>query len=377
MYPTVDSRPKGYPLNNRFQPAQTNIAFLSATPQHHPEEKDSLKKWSAIILVFGLLALTAGWLAYVDLMHYAAAPSESGGRPEKKIVAIEKGQNFRQTTLLLQSQQLIDHPFKFRLLARLQGKDKQIQAGEYLLSADMPPGDILEVLVNGKVRLYKVTVPEGSTLKQIAAIVENAGLANRAAFLSTATDADFVREKGIDGETFEGYLFPETYFFPKNTAAREIITAMVDRFRSVFTEAWKKRAADIGLSVHQVLTLASIIEKETGAPSERPTISSVFHNRLRRGMRLQTDPTVIYGIDDFDGNLTRKHLATHTPYNTYLISGLPPGPIANPGRAAIEAALYPADTAYLYFVSKKDGTHQFSTTFADHNRAILTYQLKK
>jgi UPF0755 protein len=315
---------------------------LSATPQHHPGERDSLKKWSAIILVFGLLALTAGWLAYVDLIRYAAAPSESGGRPEKKIVAIEKGQNFRQTTLLLQSQQLIDHPFKFRLLARLQGKDKLIQAGEYLLSAGMPPGAILEVLVNGKVRLYKVTVPEGSTLKQIAAIVENAGLATRAAFLSAATDADFVREKGIDAETFEGYLFPETYFFPKNTAAREVITAMVDRFRSVFTETWKKRSADIG-----------------------------------RGMRLETDPTVIYGIDDFDGNLTRKHLATHTPYNTYLINGLPPGPIANPGRAAIEAALYPADTAYLYFVSKKDGTHQFSTTFADHNRAILTYQLKK
>jgi UPF0755 protein len=227
------------------------------------------------------------------------------------------------------------------------------------------------------VRLYKVTVPEGSTLKQIAAIVESAGLATRAEFLSVAADADFVREKGIDAGTFEGYLFPETYFFPKNTAAREVITAMVDRFRSVFTEAWKKRAADIGLSVHQVLTLASIIEKETGAPSERPIISSVFHNRLRRGMRLETDPTVIYGIDDFDGNLTRKHLATPTPYNTYLISGLPPGPIASPGRAAIEAALYPADTAYLYFVSKKDGTHQFSKTFADHNRAILTYQLKK
>jgi hypothetical protein len=154
---------------------------LSATPQHHPGEQDSLKKWSVIILVFGLLALTAGWLAYVDLMRYAAAPSESGGRSEKKIVAIEKGQNFRQTTLLLQSQQLIDHPFKFRLLARLQGKDKQIQAGEYLLSADMPPGDILAVLVNGKVRLYKVTVPEGSTLKQIAAIVEDAGLTTRAA----------------------------------------------------------------------------------------------------------------------------------------------------------------------------------------------------
>jgi UPF0755 protein len=336
-----------------------------------------LNKWCGIILVIGLLTLAAGWLAYVDLMRYAAAPADTDGQLEKKIVAIEKGQNFKQTTLLLQSQQLIEHPFKFRLLARLQGKDKQIQAGEYLLSAAMPPGDILAVLVNGKVRLYKFTVPEGSTLKQIATIVEKAGLTTRAKFLSAAADADFVREKGIDADSFEGYLFPETYFFPKNTSASEVIAAMVDRFRSVFTDTWEKRAADIGLSVHQVITLASIIEKETGAPSERPIISSVFHNRLQRGMRLETDPTVIYGIDDFDGNLTRKHLTTHTPYNTYLISGLPPGPIANPGRAAIEAALYPAETPYLYFVSKKDGTHQFSTTLADHNRAILTYQLKK
>jgi len=347
------------------------------TPQHHPGEQDSLKKWSGIIFVVGLLTLAAGWLAYVDIIHYAATPAGADGQPEKKIIAIEKGQNFKQTTLLLQSQQLIEHPFKFRLLARLEGKDKQVQAGEYLLSADMPPGDILEVLVNGKVRLYKFTVPEGSTLKQIAAIVETAGLVTRAEFLSAAADADFVRENGIDAGSFEGYLFPETYFFPKNTAARKVIAVMVDRLRSVFTETWKKRAADIGLSVHQVLTLASIIEKETGAPSERPIISSVFHNRLRRGMRLETDPTVIYGIDNFDGNLTRKHLATPTPYNTYLISGLPPGPIANPGQAAIEAALYPVDTPYLYFVSKKDGTHQFSKTLTDHNRAILTYQLKK
>jgi UPF0755 protein len=347
------------------------------TPQHHPGEQDSLKKWSGIVFFVGFLTLAAGWLAYVDIIHYAATPAGADGQPKKKIIAIKKGQNFKQTALLLESQQLIEHPFKFRLLARLEGKDKQIQAGEYLLSADMPPGDILEMLVNGKVRLYKFTVPEGSTLKQIAAIVETAGLVTRAEFLSAAADADFVRENGIDAGSFEGYLFPETYFFPKNTAARKVIEVMVDRLRSVFTETWKKRAADIGLSVHQVLTLASIIEKETGAPSERPIISSIFHNRLRRGMRLETDPTVIYGIDDFDGNLTRKHLATPTPYNTYLISGLPPGPIASPGRAAIEAALYPADTPYLYFVSKKDGTHQFSTTFADHNRAILTYQLKK
>ena len=337
-----------------------------------------MKKWFGIILVFGLLALAAGWLAYVDLMHYAAAPAEAGGQPEKKLVAIEKGQNFRQTTLLLQSQQLIEHPFKFRLLARLQGKDKQIQAGEYLLSANMPPGDILEVLVNGKVRLYKVTVPEGSTLKQIAAIVENAGLATRAEFLSVAADADFVREKGIDAGTFEGYLFPETYFFPKNTAAREVITALVDRFRSVFTETWKKRAADIGLSVHQVLTLASIIEKETGAGFERPKIAAVFIERLKRNMRLQTDPTIIYGLGEgYDGNIRTRDLKLDTPYNTYLNAGLTPTPIALPGLASIHAALHPAPSDALYFVSRGDGTHQFSATLEEHNAAVRRFQLNQ
>lgn len=336
-----------------------------------------MKKWIGILVVLCLLALAAGWLAFIDLRRYAATPAETGARSDGQIVTVAKGQTFGRTAHLLHAQHLIEHPFKFRLLARLQGQDKQIQAGEYLLSAAMSPADILEALVNGKVRLYKFTVPEGSNLKQIAAVVDAAGLVSQAEFLGAAADSEFSAEKGIAAATFEGYLFPDTYFFPKNASAHAIITVMVDRLRSEMTPAWEKRAADIGLSVHQVLTLASIIEKETGAAAERPIISSVFHNRLRRGMRLETDPTVIYGIENFDGNLTRKHLTTPTPYNTYLIGGLPPGPIASPGRAAIEAALYPADTPFLYFVSKKDGTHQFSKTLADHNRAIVTYQLKK
>ncbi|MFZ0724238.1 MAG: endolytic transglycosylase MltG [Desulfobacterales bacterium] len=336
-----------------------------------------MRKWVAILLVFVLTALAAAWFAYADLQRYAATPAKTGAQAAGRIITVAKGQNFGRTTQLMHAHHLIEHPFKFRLLARLQGKDKQIQAGEYLLSAAMSPADILEALVTGKVRLYRFTVPEGSNLKQIAAIVATAGLGSPAKFLGAATDVEFAKAKGIAAASFEGYLFPDTYFFPKNAPAREIIAVMVDRLRTELTPAWEKRAADIGLSIHQVLTLASIIEKETGAAVERPIISSVFHNRLRRGMRLETDPTVIYGIENFDGNLTRKDLTTPTPYNTYLISGLPPGPIASPGRAAIEAALYPSDTPYLYFVSKKDGTHQFSKSLADHNRAIVTYQLKK
>ena len=157
----------------------------------------------------------------------------------------------------------------------------------------------------------------------------------------------------------------------------QIISAMVNRFWSVFTTEWKVRAKDLGFTVHQIVTLASIIEKETGAAFERPIISSVFHNRLKKKMRLESDPTVIYGIKNFDGNLTRKHLSTHTPYNTYKIKGLPAGPIANPGRASLEAALYPERSVFIYFVSKKDNTHYFSTNLKEHNQAVRKYQLRR
>ena len=194
-------------------------------------------------------------------------------------------------------------------------------------------------------------------------------------FIQAATDTTRVRQIGLEGETFEGYLFPDTYFFPKEVTIERIISTMVKRFWSVFVPEWQARAKDLGLTVHQVVTLASIIEKETGAPFERPIISSVFHNRLKKKMRLESDPTVIYGIKNFDGNLTRKHLTTPTPYNTYKIRGLPSGPIASPGGASLEAALYPDDTKFIYFVSRKDRTHQFSTNLKQHNRAVQKYQL--
>ena len=313
--------------------------------------------------------------AYFNLVAYGNRPLGNG--TGKRIVTVKRGQSFAATADILKQAGLIESPFRFRLLARLQRADKRIQAGEYLLAADMSPKEILTVMVSGKVRLYKFTVPEGYNFMQIATIVEKAGFTPAEEFRRAATDTVFVHQMGIDAQTFEGYLFPDTYHFPKGADAREIITAMVARLQSLVSDQWKQRAAQLGLSFHEILTLASIIEKETGAPFERPLISSVFHNRLKKGMRLETDPTVIYGLKEFDGNLTRKHLTTRTPYNTYKIKGLPPGPIASPGLAAIEAALYPADTEYLFFVSKKDTTHQFSTNFRDHNRAIRKYQLRR
>jgi UPF0755 protein len=225
--------------------------------------------------------------------------------------------------------------------------------------------------------LYRVTIPEGYNLKQIAQAIETSGLATYDHFLQAATDPEFARKKGIPADTFEGYLFPDTYLFPRNTNPHRIITAMADRFEGIFTPRWETRAQQLGFSVHQIVTLASMIEKETGDPSERPIISSVFHNRLRKKMRLESDPTVIYAIADFNGNLTRKHLQTYTAYNTYKIFGLPPGPIASPGQKALKAALYPADTNFLFFVAKRDGTHHFSTTISGHNKAVRKYQIRR
>jgi UPF0755 protein len=332
-----------------------------------------VKKLLTISSVVFFLVLLVLFGAYLDLLFYAGR-SGAGGE-QQTIFRVERGQSFQVVAENLHRRGLIPHPYKFRILARMQGADKSIHSGEYLLSAGMSPRQILEMMAAGRVRLHKFTVPEGYRLKQIAAIVETTGLASQTDFLQVATDGALAKQMGIEADSFEGYLFPDTYYFPKNASAEQIITAMVDRLRSLFTDQWKQRAVELGYTVHQILTLASIIEKETGTASERPIISSVFHNRLKKGMRLETDPTVIYGIKNFDGNLTRKHLATRTPYNTYKIKGLPPGPIASPGLAAIEAALYPADTGYLFFVSRKDRTHHFSATLAEHNRAIRKYQL--
>ena len=334
-----------------------------------------MRKTGAIITIFLFLIITILSCLYLDLQSYANRPAavETG----EKVVMVLPGQGFKAFAQRLHQEGIIDHPDKFALLARLKGYDKIIKAGEYKFSSAMPPGTILSILVSGKVRLYKFTVPEGYNLKQIASLAARSGYATDDDFLKAATNAALVHTMGIEAETFEGYLFPDTYHFPKGSSPEMIISAMVKRFWTVFEPEWKNRAKTLRLSVHQVVTLASLIEKETGAAFERPLIASVFHNRLKRRMRLETDPTVIYGLKDYNGNLTRKHLSMPTPYNTYTISGLPPGPIASTGIDAIKAALYPADTQFLYFVSKKDGTHQFSTNFKDHNRAVQKYQLRR
>ncbi len=334
-----------------------------------------MKKTFIILAIAILAGLAAAGGFYFDLLQYADQPIDPGA--ENIALNIDQGTGFGAVAQMLHARGLLKYPDKFKLLARLKGHDKKIRAGEYVLSAAMSPRQILEKLVSGKVRLYRLTIPEGYTLQQAAQAVAQAGICSAADFSSAAADPEALAARGIPAKNLEGYLYPDTYLFPKEVTGMEIVRTLTGRFETVFTPEWKKRATDLKMSVHAIVTLASIIEKETGAEFERPLIASVFHNRLKRKMRLETDPTVIYGIPNFNGNLTRKDLTTPTPYNTYLIRGLPPGPIANPGAKAIEAALYPADTEYLFFVSKKDSTHQFSTNIRDHNKAVRKYQLRK
>jgi UPF0755 protein len=330
-------------------------------------------KWFAILFVAAVMVIAAG--SGIALWRYVNTPVSRLDR--QVIFAIPPGEAFDSLISRLQADGLIKAPYKFKIWARLKGDDKNLKAGEYHLSAAMTPNEILGVLVGGRAYLYPLTIPEGFSLKQIAAEVAARGLGDGQAFLDLATDPETASKYEIGARSLEGYLFPDTYMFPKGVPAATIIDKMVQRFKEQFRPQWHDRARELNMSVHEIVTLASIIEKETGDPAERPLISSVFHNRLRKKMRLESDPTVIYGIKDFDGNIKRRHLKARTPYNTYVIRGLPPGPIASPGSAAIEAALYPADTSFLFFVSKKDKTHHFSTNIREHNRAVRKYQLRR
>lgn len=335
-------------------------------------------KLKYLILIFtGLLVAALGaaaWIAY-DLHRFAHLPADR--QEESHIISVVPGESFGVLAKKLKKAGIITSDAHFKFLARIKGDDKRLKAGEYALAPTMTPLEVLDTLVNGKVLLHRLTIPEGYTIDQIAAEVELAGLSSAEAFALKAGNNEYVTKLGLPGPTAEGYLFPDTYYFPKGVSAGGIIEKMVDSFHTVFTDAWKARARELDLSVHETVTLASIIEKETGDPAERPVIASVFHNRLKKRMRLESDPTVIYGIEDFDGNITRRHLSAPTPYNTYVIRGLPPGPIANPGRATLEAALFPEKTDYLFFVSKKDGTHYFSSNIKEHNRAVRKYQLRR
>ena len=261
----------------------------------------------------------------------------------------------------------------WRLAVWRSGQATALKAGEYRFSGAMSAADVVARLARGDVYLRAVTFREGLTIRQMAGIFEDAGFGPAKAFIAAAGDAQLVGGFDPAARNLEGYLFPDTYALPRAASAPDLVRRMVARFESVMTTDLRQAADALGLSVREVVTLASLIEKETAAPAERPLVSAVYHNRLRQGMGLQCDPTVIYALElrgRFNGNLTRADLAVDSPYNTYRYRGLPPGPIAAPGRLSLEAAVRPAPVDYVYFVSRNDGTHAFASTLAEHNRNV-------
>ncbi|MGD8226405.1 MAG: endolytic transglycosylase MltG [Desulfobacteraceae bacterium] len=317
-----------------------------------------------LFLLAALLVCAASGLFFIT-------PADKGGT--NQVVIVREGLSLKEVAGELERKKIIKNKILFEVWAELLGYSRKIKAGEYELGAHMPPKRILEKLIRGEVLTYPVTVPEGYTVAQISQLLQEGGLIDKEEFLSLIDDPALLAHYGISAPSLEGYLYPETYHFARGISARSTIDAMVGRFWQVVSPL-KARMDEVGMNLPEVVTLASIVEKETGLAEERPTIASVFLNRLKRGMRLESDPTVIYGIKEFDGNLTRKDLNKATPYNTYIILGLPPGPIANPGLEAIRAVLYPAETDYLYFVSRNDGSHHFSKNLSEHNKAVRIYQ---
>lgn len=293
---------------------------------------------------------------------------------EIKIIEIPDGTGLRQVAHLLMDQNLISSEQPFVSIVKMMGAERQIHAGEYQFHTAMSPIAILNELRNGNVLRHEVTIPEGYNIEQIARLLNYRGLVSYEEFLRLSRHPSFLRSLGIEGESLEGYLYPETYYFSKGEGERKIIQTMISTFNQFYTLDMEEKARVLSMTRREIVTLASIIEKETSVGNERPLISAVFHNRLKRRIRLQSDPTVIYGLPDFDGNLTRKDLRVHSPYNTYWVKGLPPGPIANPGNESLIAVLNPAPVDYLYFVSKNNGTHYFSKTLSEHNGAVQRYQ---
>ncbi|MCA9472207.1 MAG: endolytic transglycosylase MltG [Nitrospira sp.] len=319
----------------------------------------------AIALVLALLA--GAWT-----FNQAAGNSE-----HSEIVNIQRGMSLGEVASLLAERRLLANAQWFRIIGTLSRADRKIQPGEYKLHAGLTPKEILERLAEGKVYYHSVTIPEGYTISQIANVLSKKGLVDKTRFVWLTKDPAFIRSLDLNVQTLEGYLFPDTYFFTRTTSEEDIIKTFVIRLWKAFSPTLLNRANEIGMSVQEVLTLASVIEKETGLSTERSMVSGVFHNRLNRNIPLQSDPTVIYAIEDFDGNIRKRDLSIDSPYNTYRVRGLPPGPIANPGEAAIHAALYPTPSDYVYFVSRNDGSHEFSVTLAEHNRAVEKYQKKR
>lgn len=330
-------------------------------------------KITSLLILFVLLVTLSGMI--FDFILFINSPASS--KAKLRQVNIPSGLDVDNITRLLFDNGIISSRNKFKLYVRLRGAGARLKAGEYQFTTFMSPRDVLEKLLKGERILKKITVPEGFTMRQVAGLMAEHHLGSYEEILALMKNRDFIKELGIDAPTLEGYLFPDTYLYSSTQGPRDIIKEMVRQFNEHFEKIWENRAPDNPLSRYEILILASMVEKEAMVDEERPLIAGVFMNRLKKGMLLQCDPTVIYGLEKFNGKLTRKDLASRTPYNTYLVKGLPPGPICNPGLSSLKAAANPAPVKYLFFVSTNNGHHYFSENIRDHINAVRKYQRRR
>jgi UPF0755 protein len=334
----------------------------------------ALKIAVLLLLLFLAAAVLVGYRGY----QLVREPYK--GFPEPEVFfTIGRGASAARIAESLEERGIVRDGTLFVLALRYRGETGKLQAGEYRFAEPTSTLAVLDRLVAGDVFTLAVSVPEGLTLVEAAEHLARLGLGEASAFIRSFEDAGGIRNLDPVATSLEGYLYPTTYRFPRSVEPREVARTMVAQFQAIFDERRRARAEELGLTPREVVTLASVIEKETGVATERPLIGSVFRNRLERGMPLQSDPTIIYALKlegRFDGNLRRADLELDSPYNTYRFPGIPPGPIASPGIAALDAVLHPADTPYLYFVARNDGSHQFSTTYAEHTAAVRRYQIE-
>jgi UPF0755 protein len=333
-----------------------------------------MKKFLAAVLFLILIAAGGAWWG----QQLLRTPYKSFAG-EEVFVDIPTGTGVAAIASRLSDAGVVPHPLVFRAAVRLAGVDKQLQAGEYRFADAATPGEVADRLARGDVYTRAVTFREGLTIWEMADVFAQGGLGTKEDFLLEARDVSRIAAVDPEASSLEGYLFPDTYQLPRSVGAKGIVDAMVAGFLRVFDADLRAAAAARGLSAREVVTIASLVEKETASAPERPIVSAVYQNRLRIGMGLQCDPTVIYALQlagKWNGNLTRENLRVDSPYNTYRYAGLPPGPIASPGRASLEAAVRPAEAPYLYFVSRNDGTHAFATTLAEHNQNVARWQVR-
>jgi UPF0755 protein len=336
------------------------------------------RKLSNLLLTAAFAVAVAGVAAWKIIERFRDAP---WGTPDEKLVEVTPGSSPRAVVrLLARSGVLSDDRTAWLYVRWLRRDPRPFKAGQYAFAGALRPDEVLERIYKGEVKLYRFTVPEGLRIEEIAEIIERSGLAKAEDVERLARDPAFASALDVPFPTLEGYLFPDTYAFAWGVTPQRILESMVRRFREVLAAAEAKRPPTALLSERELVTLASIVEKETGQPDERPRIACVFHNRLKKGMRLQTDPTVMYATflrtGRWSKNISKADLLAPHPYNTYSIAGLPPGPIANPGAAAVEAVLSPSDCKDLFFVSKNDGTHTFCPDLKCHNAAVQQWQVE-